>query len=161
MTHTPQQDHDQKETAGVLVLPPLLFALPVVLGWILGRIFSPPAVSTALRVVGIVVMLLSLIPGMWALVVMLRAGVNPEPHVPVSKLVLTGPFRFTRNPIYLTYILFIVGFSLVASNVWMLILLMPTTLVAHYGIVLREEHYLSRRFGAPYEDYRRRVRRWL
>jgi protein-S-isoprenylcysteine O-methyltransferase Ste14 len=95
------------------------------------------------------------------MVVMLRNGVNPEPHVPTARLVTSGPFRFTRNPIYLTYVLFVAGVGLYSGNVWTLVLLIPTVIVAHHGIVLREERYLARRFGAPYDEYRQRVRRWI
>lgn len=161
MTHEAQPNGNPKETAGVLIFPPLLFALPVALGWLVGRVLPLPELPDISRTIGIILLLVSLIPGPWALLIMLSAGVNPEPHVPVSRLVLGGPFRFTRNPIYLTYVLFVAGFSLFASNLWMLLLLIPAVIAAHYGIVLREERYLSRRFGAPYDEYRRRVRRWL
>lgn len=161
MTHESLPDAQPRETAGVLILPPLLFALPLVLGWVLERAIALPGLPAIFRPLGLLLLVLSLVPGPWALVVMLRAGVNPEPHVPTRRLVVRGPFRFSRNPIYLTYILFTAGFSLVTNSLWMLMLLIPAIVVAHYGIVLREERYLSRRFGAPYDLYRRRVRRWL
>ena len=150
-----------KDTAGVLIFPPLLFALPLVFGWLLNRVIPVPTLPEWVDTAGLVVLGLSLIPGLWAMLVMLRHGVNPEPHVPTAHLVTTGPFRFTRNPIYLTYILFVAGVGLYSSILWMVVLLLPTVIVAHYGIVLREERYLSRRFGAAYDAYRQRVRRWL
>lgn len=160
--NTPPPPHTpSKDTAGVLVFPPLLFALPVVIGWLLQRVIPLPAMPEWTQGFGLVVLVVAVIPGLWAMLVMLRNGVNPEPHVPTSRLVTSGPFRFTRNPIYLTYVLFIVGLGLYSSNLWMVILLIPTVIVAQYGIILREERYLSRRFGAPYDDYRQRVRRWL
>jgi protein-S-isoprenylcysteine O-methyltransferase Ste14 len=141
--------------------PPLLFALPMVAGYLVNRVLPLEASSDLLRGLGVVLVALSLIPGPWALVVMLRSGVNPEPHVPTAHLVVKGPFRFTRNPIYVTYFLFVAGLGLVLGNLWMLILLVPTLVVTHYGVILREERYLSRRFGTPYNEYRQRVRRWL
>ena len=150
-----------KDTAGVLILPPLLFALPVGLGWLMARVIPSPELPAVCNSIGLVLLVLALIPGPWALVVMLRAGVNPEPHVPTRSLVLGGPFRFTRNPIYLTYILFVAGLGMIAGNLWILLLLCPAIVIAHYGIVLREERYLSRRFGLEYTEYLQRVRRWL
>jgi protein-S-isoprenylcysteine O-methyltransferase Ste14 len=157
----PDSSDKPHDTAGVLVFPPLLFALPVVFGWLLSRIVPLPALPEWVRTIGLIVVVLSAIPGAWAMLVMLRNGVNPEPHVPTRALVLSGPFRYTRNPIYLTYVLFVAGVALFAGNLWMLVLLVPTVIVAHYGIIVREERYLSRRFGAPYDAYRQRVRRWL
>jgi protein-S-isoprenylcysteine O-methyltransferase Ste14 len=150
-----------KDTPGVIVLPPVLFAVPLVAGYLLNRWFPLADIPEWAATAGLALLVLSLIPGPWALVEMLRRGVNPEPYVPVSHLVTGGPFRFSRNPIYLTYVLFVAGMGLFLCNAWMLVLLIPTVIVAHYGIILREERYLSRRFGAPYDTYMQRVRRWL
>ena len=149
------------ETAGVLVLPPVLFALPLVLGFLLNR-WLPLAVLPAWSgVAGLALLVFALVPGPWALVVMIRHDVNPAPYMPVRTLVTGGPFRFSRNPIYLTYVLFVAGIGLYLGNLWILLLLIPAVITAHYGIIVREERYLSRRFGADYEEYKLRVRRWL
>jgi protein-S-isoprenylcysteine O-methyltransferase Ste14 len=92
---------------------------------------------------------------------MLRAGVNPEPHQPTAALVTPGPFRYTRNPIYLTFTLFFAGFALLTRNLWLLPLLLAVLVVMHYGVITREERYLARRFGDAYHAYCARVRRWL
>ncbi len=155
------QEKPGKDTAGVIIMPPLLFAVPLLAGFLLGRWLPLVSLPEWASGIGILVLIVSLIPGPWALVAMLRRGVNPEPFVPTSRLVTSGPFRFSRNPIYLTYVLFVAGMGLFLGNIWMLLLLIPTVIIAHYGVILREERYLSRRFGAPYVDYMRRVRRWL
>jgi protein-S-isoprenylcysteine O-methyltransferase Ste14 len=149
-----------KDTAGVIVFPPLVYIAVVVVGWLLNRLL-PISLPEWFAPLGLMLVVLSAIPGPWAMLVMLRSGVNPEPHVPTRKLVLSGPFRFTRNPIYLTYVLFVSGLGLLLGNLWMVLLVIPAVAITHYGIILREERYLSRRFGAPYDDYRQRVRRWL
>jgi protein-S-isoprenylcysteine O-methyltransferase Ste14 len=150
-----------KDTAGVIILPPLLFALPLVAGYLLNRAFPTADWPGWVASVGLAVLVLSLVPGPWAVIEMLRRGVNPEPYVPTRSLVMSGPFRFSRNPIYLTYVLFVAGMGLYLGNLWILLLLVPTILVAHYGIILREERYLTRRFGAAYTEYQQRVRRWI
>lgn len=151
----------KSDTAEVIVLPPVLFAAPLVLGFLLNHALPLAVLPAWYATAGLVMLILSLVPGPWALIEMIRHGVNPEPHVPTSKLVTTGPFHFSRNPIYLTYVLFVAGVALFFTNLWMLLLLIPAVIVAHYGIIIREERYLLRRFGDDYGEYKQRVRRWL
>ena len=73
----------------------------------------------------------------------------------------TGPYRFTRNPIYLGMMLALVGLAIAFDSAWLLVTLVPFALVIRYGVVAREEAYLERRFGEVYRRYRARVRRWL
>ncbi len=149
------------QTAGVIAPPPLIYAAGGLLGIGLQALFPLDALPDAARVAGIALIALSLIPGPWALALMLRAGVNPEPHQPTAALVTHGPFRYTRNPIYLTFTLFFAGFALLTRNLWLLPLLLAVLVVMHYGVITREERYLARRFGDAYHAYCARVRRWL
>ena len=90
-----------------------------------------------------------------------RAGTHVEPHKPSLVLVEGGPYRLTRNPMYLGLILVLVGCGFVASLDWALPLVIPFGLVLHHGVVLREERYLGAKFGAPYRAYLDSTRRWL
>ena len=92
---------------------------------------------------------------------MRRAGTNVDPGKPSTVIVDEGPYRFTRNPIYLANTLLYVGLSLVFNAVWPLLTLMPSLLLLHWGVVLREERYLEGKFGEAYLAYKRRVRRWF
>ena len=92
---------------------------------------------------------------------MRRAGTNVRPDQPSTAIVSDGPFRFTRNPLYLSVATMFVGIALLANSAWFLVLLIPMGLLLHFGVVLREERYLDAKFGAPYKDYRARVRRYL
>src|SRR5262249_31927742 len=76
-------------------------------------------------------------------------------------IVESGPYRFTRNPIYLGMFLGLIGLALAFDNLWLLMMLVPFAPVIHYGAVAREESYLERKFGDAYRGYRSRVRRWL
>jgi protein-S-isoprenylcysteine O-methyltransferase Ste14 len=92
---------------------------------------------------------------------MKRAGTNVHPSEPVLALVRRGPFRFTRNPLYLALCLvqLAIGFFL---NDWItLLFVVPLVLIFHYGVVLREERYLTGKFGEPYRQYKDEVRRWI
>lgn len=80
---------------------------------------------------------------------------------PARVLVTTGIHRWTRNPVYLGFLLIYVGIGVAAHSPWALLLAPPLALVIHYGVVIREEAYLERRFGGTYREYKKRVRRWL
>ena len=92
---------------------------------------------------------------------MMRVGTNVLPTQPTLALALDGPYRFTRNPLYLAAIGVALGVSLWVDGLIPLLLLVPMILILRWGIVLREEQYLARKFGPEYEAYRSRVRRWL
>ena len=92
---------------------------------------------------------------------MKRVGTNVLPTQPTLALATDGPYRFSRNPLYIAAIGVYVGVALWVDSLALLLLLPPMIAVLHWGIVLREERYLSAKFGARYEVYRATVRRWL
>lgn len=83
------------------------------------------------------------------------------PHKPDSKLMTNGIFAFSRNPIYLAFLLFQLMCLFLFGNLWQLILLPLSFLFLRYYVIAKEESYLSQLFGQPYLDYQHRVRRWL
>jgi protein-S-isoprenylcysteine O-methyltransferase Ste14 len=89
------------------------------------------------------------------------AGSNVPTRLPTTTIVDTGPYRFTRNPIYLGMVLGLIGLAIASNSLWLLLTLVPFVLVIRYGVVAREEAYLQRKFGDAYRRYRSRVRRWL
>ena len=97
----------------------------------------------------------------WAIVTITRAGSNVPTNLPTTTIVESGPYRFTRNPIYLGMLLGLIGLAIVFDNLWLLLMLVPFALVIRYGVVAREEAYLERKFGDAYRRYCARVRRWL
>lgn len=96
-----------------------------------------------------------------AVATMAKSGENPEPQVPTNAIVVAGPYRFSRNPIYLGFTLAYLGVSFLVNTVWPLVLLPGVQTVVHYGVVLREERYLEARLGEEYRRYRASVRRWI
>jgi protein-S-isoprenylcysteine O-methyltransferase Ste14 len=80
---------------------------------------------------------------------------------PTTALVTEGPFRYSRNPIYLALTLLYVGVALLINALWILLLIVPVLLVIRYGVIAREEAYLTRKFGDTYRQYTARVQRWL
>ena len=97
----------------------------------------------------------------WAIVTITRAGSNVPTNLPTTTIIESGPYRFTRNPIYLGMFLGLIGLAIAFDNLWLLMMLVPFALVIRYGVVAREEAYLARKFGDVYCGYRSRVRRWL
>ncbi len=98
---------------------------------------------------------------MWGKRELQRAGTTAHPALPATALVETGPFRFSRNPLYLARMLLYVGLALAMNTAWPLATLVPLGLVLHYGVICREERYLGAKFGDSYREYQARVRRWL
>jgi protein-S-isoprenylcysteine O-methyltransferase Ste14 len=88
-------------------------------------------------------------------------GTPAPPWKESRALALDGPYRFTRNPMYLGMLLFQAGLAMALRDACMLALTPATFAALHYGVVLREERYLSRKFGAGYQALLARTRRWL
>ena len=150
-------------TADVIVRPPLAWALAVIaglaLGWFLPLRFLPAHAPAAW--LGALVFVLALALFVWAIVTMTRAGSHVPTNRPTTAIVASGPYRFTRNPIYLGMCLGLIGLGIAFDDLWLLIVLVPFWLVIRYGVVAREEAFLERQFGDVYRAYRTRVRRWL
>ena len=155
--------NDTPETAQVLIRPPLAWALAVlaglVLDWLAPLPFLPEDWPAGL--LGAVVFVLALALAIWAIDTMTRAGTNVPTNRPTTAIVESGPYRFTRNPIYLGMFGGLIGLGIAFDNPWLLLLMALFALVIRYGVVVREEAYLERMFGDAYRGYRRRVRRWL
>jgi protein-S-isoprenylcysteine O-methyltransferase Ste14 len=90
-----------------------------------------------------------------------RAGADVVPGKPATTLVTKGPYRVTRNPIYIGFTLLYFGIAILATSVWMLLLLVPLLIILQKGVVEREEVYLDSKFGEAYQKYQARVPRWL
>ena len=155
--------NDTPETAQVLIRPPLAWALAVIAGlvldWLAPLPFLPEDWPAGL--LGAVVFVLALVLAIWAIDTMTRAGTNVPTNRPTTAIVESGPYRFTRNPIYLGMFGGLIGLGIAFDNPWLLLMMVLFALVIRYGVVAREEAYLERTFGDAYRGYRRRVRRWL
>jgi protein-S-isoprenylcysteine O-methyltransferase Ste14 len=151
------------DTAQVIVHPPVACALAVLAGLALNWLVPLPFLPAGLPAgwLGAIVSVLALALGVWAFATMTRAGSNVPTNPPTTVIVEHGPYRFTRNPIYLGMFLGQFGLAMAFNGLWLLMTLLPFALVIHYGVVAREEAYLTCKFGEVYGDYRSRVRCWL
>lgn len=97
----------------------------------------------------------------WASRLMRRSGTHINPSKPTTVIVSEGPYRVSRNPLYVSLTLFYIGISLWVSTLWTFILLPLIIIVMQYGVIEREERYLEAKFGGEYVEYKERVRRWI
>ena len=146
-----------------MVRPPIAWALAAVVGLGLDWLYPLPFVPASIpgRWIGGVVFAAAFALAIWAIVTIRRAGTAVETVKPTTTIVASGPFRFTRNPIYLGMMLGLIGLAVAFNSLWILVTLIPFFFLLRYGVVAREETYLERKFGDVYPGYKSRVRRWL
>jgi protein-S-isoprenylcysteine O-methyltransferase Ste14 len=150
---------DTTDTANVIIRPPIAWAVAVLAGLALNWLMPLPLVPAAVPAGWLGAIVLALVA--WAIATITRVGSNVPTSLPTTTIVDTGPYRFTRNPIYLGMVLGLIGLAIALNSLWLLLTLGTFALVIHYGVVAREEAYLERKFGDVYRRYRGRVRRWL
>ena len=151
-----------RPTAGVLAPPPLIYLVPLILG-LLFQPWHPIAVvgHRAAAPRGVSFLVLGLVCHLSAVLTLRQARTSPKPWRPTTAVVKTGPYRFTRNPIYLGFSLVYISVGFWVNALWPFVLLPLVLLVVQVGVITREEAYLERHFGNEYREYRQRVRRWL
>jgi protein-S-isoprenylcysteine O-methyltransferase Ste14 len=150
-----------KDVPGVIARPPLIYLATIVAGYLLGRVWAPPPLPAGLEPLGWALIAGALLLMLWAAQEFRKAGTSFHPTEPDTAVISTGPYRLTRNPLYIGLTSITAGVALLQSHAWVLVLLVPTLLVMHHGVIVREERYLERKFGAVYTDYKARVRRWI
>ena len=154
-----------QEYADVVVKPPALFLGAILLGCLLSWIvpLGPGLGSANMRALAAGGMLA--LVGLALFVVSVRefrrAGTSVVPGEPSTALLESGPYRYTRNPIYISFTIFYFGLAIMLTSAWMLVLLVPVLIVLQRGVVEREEAYLASKFGEAYRKYQSRVPRWL
>jgi protein-S-isoprenylcysteine O-methyltransferase Ste14 len=152
------------DVAGVIAPPPLIYVGFLALGALLEALWPLPfpALSAAARYgLGGACALLGVGLAVTGARRFSAAGTNIPPTLPTTTLVVDGPYRWTRNPLYLAMALIYIGIAIAAGSLWTLGLLVPLLVVINQGVISREEHYLERKFGEPFRAYKARVRRWL
>jgi protein-S-isoprenylcysteine O-methyltransferase Ste14 len=143
--------------------PPTLMFVALLAGYGIrlfagGRLPLPHAFAEGL---GGLLILIAIAVILSAVSLFAEAGEALRPETPTAHLFTKGPYRFSRNPIYLAMMLFGAGFGIATSNVWIIVTTAFAGVVIHFMVILREEEYLEARFGEEYAAYRRQVRRWI
>ena len=157
----------KREHPGVRFPPPTLFIAGFGIAWLLEihfrriRIVSTGGNTAILEILGVTFWGLGIILMVWGLVTFAMARTAILPMRPASRIVDHGPYRFTRNPMYVGMSLAYIGGALVLNSVWVLVFFPVVIALLSTLVIAREERYLSSAFGEEYDNYRRRVRRWL
>jgi protein-S-isoprenylcysteine O-methyltransferase Ste14 len=150
------------DNPGVIAFPPLIWLVNAVISILVHLLIRVPITSYRICLVcGIVLIILAPTLALSALRTMKAAGTNVHPSEPALTIVRDGPFRFTRNPMYLALCLVQIALGFFLNDWITLLFVVPLALIFHYGVVLREERYLAAKFGEPYLQYKRQVRRWI
>jgi protein-S-isoprenylcysteine O-methyltransferase Ste14 len=157
------QPIDTKDHPGVIAFPPLILLVGAVVSAFVhfmfpGRMMMRHALSLLL---GIAVVVTAFALMLWAILIMKMAGTNVHPNQPALTIARNGPYRFTRNPMYLGLCLLQVALSFFFNDWASLLFVIPLAFVLHYGVILREEKYLEAKFGDQYLPLKRDVRRWI
>lgn len=153
----PRNDHAQ-----VVVNPFVIYIGFVLCALVLRRLLPLPFIGqqSAFRI-GAIVMIISFIFGLPAVMNMLAAKTTPNPHRPTTTLVFSGPYRFSRNPMYIGLTLLYTGLVTYLQLPWGLIFLPIVIWLITIWVIMPEEKYLEQKFGTEYLNYKSTVRRWI
>ena len=159
-------ESENQSAAAVKFPPPILPIVTIVAGHILGRflpIFAGWSLSTPARywIGGLIAAAAVLILVVWPFRQFQQTGQDVKPWTPTPEIVVHGPYKFTRNPMYLAMILVCIGFAIILSDVWILILTPVCGWLIYHLAIRHEEAYLEEKFGDSYRAYKASVRRWI
>ena len=157
-------ENNSKDSAGIRIPPPLYFFACLGFGLLLEYLFSIHLVrvSLLLRVTfGGTLILISIYFALGGFIVLIKNGTPFDTAKSTIKIVQEGPFRFSRNPLYLSLLLLLFGISVMVVSLWLLFTLPILYILFLFKAVKPEESYLLQKFGEEYLAYSSKVRRWI
>jgi protein-S-isoprenylcysteine O-methyltransferase Ste14 len=151
-----------RDTPGVIAPPPLIYLSSLAVGFVLEALLPSTSIPGAVRwSLGPALVLGGFALARSFVAAFHRADTAVDPRSPTTVIVTTGPYRLTRNPGYLGMTMVYAGIAVLGDALWPFATLVPALVLMDRAVIAREERYLERKFGAEYEGYKRRVRRWL
>jgi protein-S-isoprenylcysteine O-methyltransferase Ste14 len=145
-----------------IIRPPLLYLSAIALGLLLHFAWPVRLVSRAVSVsLGGTAVLVAVALFLSSVRTFRTAGTPIPGNRPTTTIVRTGPYRWSRNPIYLSFSLLQLGVAFLVNSLWLLITLIPAVALMTFVVIPREERYLETRFPSDYLPYKASVRRWL
>jgi protein-S-isoprenylcysteine O-methyltransferase Ste14 len=144
-----------------LLRPPIIFLCAILLGIALNWAWPLYFVSPSVRLLGPIVTACAVVLFLLSYREFRRAGTSVQGSKRSTVIVRTGPYRFSRNPIYLAFILLVLGLSVWLNTLWLLVTLVPPVAIIALLVIPREERFLERNFNGQYSSYKAQVRRWL
>jgi protein-S-isoprenylcysteine O-methyltransferase Ste14 len=157
-----EDERDNADNPGVIAPPPLIYAAALAASLLANRRYRIPFLPRSLtRTLGWPLVIGGLAVGLLGSREMRRAETNLDPYKPTTAIVTEGPFRFTRNPLYLSMVLIYVGIAALANALSPVLLLPMVQHLMRRGVIEREERYLEQKFADEYLQYKATVRRWI
>jgi protein-S-isoprenylcysteine O-methyltransferase Ste14 len=155
------KEQDRPKTS-FLVHPPVVALMFIIIAYVLERFLPLPFTAPViLRNVGLAITFIGFLFGIGAVIEFRKARTTLDPHRSSRQVVTSGVYRFTRNPIYLGFLLIVIGLPLYSGFYWGLVMAPFYVFVMNRLVIQHEEAYLEGKFGKAYTDYVSRVRRWL
>jgi protein-S-isoprenylcysteine O-methyltransferase Ste14 len=149
----------------VIAFPPLILVISIALGfalqWLMPLGWIVRIDQTWRIGVGAIVAVIGALITIRGARALAHRGTNINPMLPTLAIATEGIFRWTRNPMYVGGTFLMIGIALIFALDWLLLLLVPSVLILHFGVVMREERYLERKFGDEYRRYKASVPRYL
>jgi protein-S-isoprenylcysteine O-methyltransferase Ste14 len=153
----------RRDSAGVIP-PPVLYGAALIAALLVHALYPirmAASSSGRLQIVGAVLIVIGLMLSIAVMRAFAVAGTPVTPWRPTTRLVSTGPYRYTRNPDYIGQALMYAGIAVVVNSWWPIFFLPLVLVIVQHGVIRREERYLEGKFGEKYRDYTARVRPWL
>ena len=146
----------------VITTPPVIVLIMIAAGFAASLIQPLRFIDGYARyIAGGALLILSAVIVSLAFFKMKGAGTNVDVRKPATAVVTDGIYSYTRNPMYVSLVIFLAAASMLLNNLWIMILIPVFIFIMGRGVIAREELYLEEKFGAQYTDYKNRVRRWL
>ncbi len=155
---------NRPDHAGVAFHPPLMLGILLAVGFGLRALVPLPIPLLPEGIASIggpTIVVVALVLAIWAARTMRAGGASIPTNEPTDAIVSAGPYKFSRNPIYLAMVMLLVGIGVWTNSLWLIGMAVLDAILLSGGVISREEAYLRRKFGAEYSAYAERVRRWL
>ena len=153
---------NKPDHAQVMIPPPVIYLGLILLGWLINKIIPLTISSTIwLKWIGVLFILIATIIIALSRREFIKVNTSIRPDKSTTAIISTGPYKISRNPLYISLTLFHVAISIVLNNLWILFMVIPAIIMIVFGVITKEEKYLENKFGQQYLDYKSSVRRWF
>jgi protein-S-isoprenylcysteine O-methyltransferase Ste14 len=153
---------ESKDNAGIRIPAPILTMIHITMAILLGWLAPLPIPAPAfIRWIGLGFAALGFVLGVLALIEFRRVRAASDPKKPATTFVVSGIYRYTRNPIYLGFVLMLIGLPLNMGIYWGFLLVWPLITFINNMVIKHEEAYLEKKFKEQYAVYKSHVKRWL
>lgn len=153
---------DNKDNPGVKIPPPIIFLgigiVAVLINSIIPLCINGPS---WFFYIGLAVLLISFLGFGYMIQFYKKHETEIEPNKTTSKIITSGLYRYSRNPVYIISSLGLISFGFIFDTYWPIFAFLPALIIVYYTAIRKEEKYLEEKFGEEYLNYKKKVRRWI